>query len=200
MAQFSSTKELRPARKNGKEVLLRLNRRYRFSLLLRLTVVSLLVSSCGYHMGTGETTIDKAVRTIFIGHFQNNTSEPYLETYFRKAFNNRLVRTPQLKLSADPEEADAVLKGAIRTVSISPVGYRSNNLAAIERITLMMDIVLEDNKTHKSIWRQTGFSVFADYDVTSSNLLVVENARKDALVRLADDTAERAFITILSAF
>lgn len=162
--------------------------------------VILMLCGCGYQLGPGAETIDKSIRTVFIDHFQNNTSEPHLETYFRRAFSDRLIRTSAFKLAQRRDTADAVIKGKIKTFAVSPIAYQSNNLAAIERIVITMEIVFEDQKTQKIIWQNLGFAGSADYALSAANLMFTENARKNALVKLADDTAERAFVMIFSGF
>jgi hypothetical protein len=160
----------------------------------------LAVTGCSYHFGPGGENIEKNIRTVFVENFQNNTSEAHLETYLRKAFNNQLIKTSGLKLATNRDSADAVLKGKIKTLAVSPVAHRSDNVAAIERITMTMEILLEEQSTKKIIWRDQGFSGSADYDVNTVNLIVRQNTRKNALIKLSNDAAERALRIMMSYF
>jgi hypothetical protein len=169
-----------------------------FSSLILLTFFAVI--GCGYHFGPGGENIDKNIRTAFVENFQNNTSEPHLETYLRKAFNDRLIKTIGLKLAADRNSADAVLKGQIKTVAVSPVAHRSDNVAAIERITITMEIFLEEQNTKKIIWRDQGFSCSVDFDVNAVNLAAKQNTRKNALITLSNDAAERALRIMMLNF
>jgi hypothetical protein len=160
----------------------------------------LTIIGCGYHLGPGSDNIDKSVRTVFVDNFQNNTSEAHLETILRKAFTDQLIKTSRFRLAADRASADAVLKGAIKSFAVSPIAYRSTNIAAIERIVFTLDIYLEDQNTKKILWRDQNFTGSADYNVDADRLIVTQGARKNALATLSNDAAERALRFMMSGF
>jgi len=174
-----------------------LKKKYTTAALMSLI---LTIIGCGYHFGPGNDNIDKGILTVFVDNLQNNTSEAHLETILRKAFNDQLIKTSRFKLAADRASADAVLKGTIKSFSVSPIAYRSTNIAAIDRIIITMDIYLEDQNTKKTIWRDQNFSGSADYNVDADRLIVTHSARKNALTTLSNDAAERALRFMMSGF
>lgn len=155
---------------------------------------------CGYHLGPGDENINKNIRAIFVDIFQNDTSEAHLETYMRKAFIDESIQSVRFRLAGERDSADAVLNGKIKTFAISPIAYRSNNIVAVERIHISMDVSLVEQNSQKIIWRDQHFSGIVDYNVNAVNLMITENSRKNALIKLSNDLAERAFILILSGF
>lgn len=169
--------------------------------LMAITILSILmIIGCGYRFGPGSENIDKNIQKVYVDNFQNNTTETYLESYVRKGFIDQLIKTSSFKLAQSRDSADAVLKGKIKTFAVSPIAYQSNNIAAIERIYITMEISFEEGKTQKIIWSDHNFSITEDYTVDAANLRITENAKKDALVKLSNDTAERALRLISSRF
>ncbi|MBN1381582.1 MAG: hypothetical protein JXA41_07895 [Deltaproteobacteria bacterium] len=162
--------------------------------------IILTFTSCGYHFGPGHENIDRSIQAVFIDIFQNDTSEAHLETYMRKAFIDELIQRGHFKSANQRSVADAILGGKIKTFTVSPIAYRSNNKAAVERIHITMEVFFVEQKTQKIIWRDHRFSGMVDYGIDATNLMVTKNARKNALIKLSNDSAERAFLLILSGF
>ncbi|MBN1664378.1 MAG: hypothetical protein JW943_12320 [Deltaproteobacteria bacterium] len=170
------------------------------SLIAVAVSTILLMIGCGYHFGPGNSNTDRSIRTVFVDHFLNNTAEAYLETYMRKGFMDELLKTHSFRLAPGREEADAVLKVEIKNLSVYPIAQRSDNIAAVQRILVVLDIALEDVKTKKTIWNDRNFSGTSDYNVDAVHLQATDTARKNALITLSKDTAERAFRMISSGF
>jgi hypothetical protein len=71
--------------------------------------VGIFLSACGYHFeGGGE--LPAGVRNVFVGVFENRTSETGLENIFTNDLINEFTRS---KRFAGREKAEAVLSGVI---------------------------------------------------------------------------------------
>ena len=157
--------------------------------------------ACGYHfVGTGGDGIDPAIKRVHVLTFGNATNEPNVETTFRSAFIDRLIQGGRFQIVDQAAQADAVLKGNIKLLVKTPLAYTSGNLASEERWSTTVDLSFQERETGKILWANSDFSLTADYKVSSSSLSVTERNRKEALVKLASDTAERAYSMILSGF
>ena len=161
-------------------------------------LAALMLTGCGYRFAAGEESVDPAIRTIFVDVFTNKTSEAYAENIFRTAFINRFVQSGRFKLSSSRGEADAVCRGTIRSLQVSPLAYKASNLAAEERLTITLEISFEERESGRVIWSDGSFTGTGDYIVTSVG--VTETSRKNALVKLAGDTAERAYRLMIAGF
>ena len=161
-------------------------------------LAALMLIGCGYRFAAGEESVDPAVRTIFVDVFTNKTSEAHAENIFRTAFINRFVQSGRFKLSSSRGEADAICRGTIRSLQVSPLAYKASNLAAEERLTITLEISLEERESGRVIWSDGSFTGTGDYTVTSVG--VTEASRKNALVKLASDTAERAYRLMIAGF
>lgn len=173
--------------------------RLRRSGWLLLGVLS-LVLACGYHFTPGGENIDKAIQTIYVDNFVNSTSEANVELYLRASFIEQIIQHPRFKVNDDAVKADALLKGSIKALSRAPLSYTagSANQAAEERLTVVMDLTLSERESKKVIWSDANFTQTQDYIIQNVN--VTELNRRNALIKLCSDGAERAYRAMLSGF
>ena len=160
--------------------------------------VMILLTACGYRFSPGGEHIDKGVKTVFIEPFANRTSEANIENAFRAAFIDWISRGGRFKVSDRLDEADAVWTGSINTLITSVLSYRTTNVAAEERMTVVMELKFEERESKKEIWTDKTFSAYQDYPITDA--LNTESARKNALSKLSVYTAERAYRAMMSGF
>ncbi|MEN6317306.1 MAG: LptE family protein [Syntrophaceae bacterium] len=170
----------------------------RFRKITVVLLIFLLLSGCGYHFKPGGENIDKKIQTVFVDNFPNRTSEANIENIFRTAFIDQFVTGGRFKLVDRREIADAVFKGSIDSLTVSPLSYQKSNFAAEERATVTMDLLFEEQGSRNIIWSYKNFSGYRDYRVTDVNSKEIN--RKDAFIRLSNEAAERAYRLIMSGF
>jgi hypothetical protein len=158
----------------------------------------LLLAGCGYHFAGGGDAIDPAIRTIFVETFVNRTSEPRADNFFMSAFANQFVQRGRFRLVSSRAEADAICRGTVLNLQSSSLSYRTANMAAEERLTVTLSIALEENKSGRVIWASENFVGTGDYAVAAAG--ATEANRRNALIKLAADTAERAYRLMMSGF
>jgi len=158
----------------------------------------ILVLGCGYRFSPGGEHIDKNIRKIFVDNFSNRTSEANIENTFRSAFIDQFAISRRFTLVDSREKADAIFRGRIDSLTTSPLSYQKSNIAAEERLTATMELVFEVQDTKKIIWTDKNFSGTQDY--SAPDLSTKETRRKDALIKLSNDTAERAYRLMMSGF
>jgi hypothetical protein len=108
------------------------------------------------------------------------------------------VQEGRFTLAKSREEADIICRGTIRSVQISTLSYMSSKLASEERMTLGMEIIIEERASGKAIWEDRLASGTGDYLV--ADMTQTERNRKTALLKLAADSAERAYLMMMSDF
>jgi hypothetical protein len=172
-------------------------------LLPRITIVAvflsvLLVAGCGYRFSPGGEYIDKKIRTVFIDNFSNKTSEANIENTIRNSFIDQFIIGGRLALVDRREKADAVFKGSVNSIVTSPLSYQRTGLASGERLTAAMELVFEEQDTHKLIWNNKNFTAIQDY--TFTNLNTRDTNRSNALIKLSNDSAEKAYRLMMSGF
>ncbi len=170
---------------------------HRWVLYTAAVLMAFLPAGCGYRFAGGES-VHPAVRTVFVDVFTNRTSEAHAENIFRSAFINRLVQDGRFRLAASRGEADAVFRGTVKNLLTYPLSYKAGNLSAEDRLAVTLELAFEERQSGRLLWSDNGFTGTGDYFVTAAG--ATETSRKNALVKLADDTAERAYRLIMSGF
>jgi hypothetical protein len=165
---------------------------------LLIVMPLLILAGCGYRFTEGNESKFAHLRTFFVEGFVNKTGEAYSETIVRAAFTGRFVQEGRFTLAKSREEADIICRGTIRSVQISTLSYMSSKLASEERMTLGMEIIIEERASGKAIWEDRLASVSGDYLV--ADMTQTERNRKTALLKLAADSAERAYLMMMSDF
>jgi hypothetical protein len=161
-------------------------------------LAALLLAGCGYHFAGGEESVAPGLRTVFVDVFTNKTGEAYADIIFRSAFISRFVQEGRFKIARSRGEADVICRGTVRSLQASPLSYKATNLSAEDRITVILEISFEERENGRTIWADAAFTGTGDYSVTTVG--VTEASRKNALSKLADDTAERAYRLMMSGF
>ncbi|MGA3206209.1 MAG: LPS assembly lipoprotein LptE [Syntrophales bacterium] len=186
---------------NGIEVISRAGRlllRCRGIMVVAVFLSVVLVAGCGYRFSPGGEYIDKKIRTVFIDNFANKTSEANVENTIRNHFIDQFIIGGRFALVDRRETADAVFKGSVNSIVTSPISYQSTGLAAGERLTVGMELVFEEQDTHKLIWNDKNFSAIQDYTFTDLNTR--NTNRSNALIKLSNDAAEKAYRLMMSGF
>jgi outer membrane lipopolysaccharide assembly protein LptE/RlpB len=175
-----------------------MNKRKVFTLVILLAVA--LIIGCGYRFSPGGEYIDKSIQTVFVDNIGNRTSQANLENTFRNAFIDQFRKSSRFKLAESRDSADAILKGTITSLSSSHLSYSRADVAREDRATVTMELTFEERSSRKVIWSNTAFSWYADYLINQADTLATEINRKNALDKLASDTADRAYRLIMSGF
>jgi outer membrane lipopolysaccharide assembly protein LptE/RlpB len=170
----------------------------RFREITIILLIFLFLSGCGYHFKPGGENIDKKIQTVFVDNFPNKTSEAYLENIFRTAFIDQFITGGRFKIVDRREIADAIFKGSIESFTVHPLAYQKSNIAAEERATVTMDLIFEEQGSRNIIWSYKKFSGSQEYRVVDVNSKEIN--RKDALIKLSYETAERAYRLMTSGF
>jgi hypothetical protein len=170
------------------------------------------VTGCGYHLyPVGDEVVNKSgnmsagssndIRKVFVDVFTNNTPEANIETGLRNAFIDQFIKGRRFQIVNAVGLADAVLKGDIKNVVVSPLAYRGgSNLAVEKRITVTLSLTLTVKGSPTALWLVENFSQWGDYTLDGTNLSAGQSSQKNALSKLANDIAERAYRLMTADF
>lgn len=161
-----------------------------------------LTIGCGYRFTPAGERIGRDIKKVYVGVFTNNTAEANIEMAFRNAFIDQFIKGRGFKTADSEETADAVLKGDIKNIVISHLAYRGDNLAVEKRITVTLTVTFQERGTKKIIWRDENYSQWGDYVLggADADIASSERNRKNALIKLANDVAERAYRLMVADF
>jgi hypothetical protein len=157
-----------------------------------------MLAGCGYHFSGAGGAALAHLHTFSIDVFLNKTNEAYAGNVFRNAFINRFIQAGRFKRATKSEETDFTCRGTINSILTSPLSYNAANLASEERMTATLEIICEERETGRIIWENRDFTGTGDYRFVGA--ASAEKNRKNALLKLADDMAERAYSLMMSDF
>jgi hypothetical protein len=158
-----------------------------------------LLLSCGYSFAPQGEYIDKRIQKVYVESLGNKTAQAEIENYFRTAFIDQFIQSSRLKIVESAESADAIIKGTILNLNTAALSYRANTLAAEERATITLELNFLEKESGKTIWSSKSITGTVDYKL-EDNINLFPVTRKNALIKLANDTAEKTFNLMMSGF
>ena len=162
-------------------------------------LIPLLLLGCGYSLAPQGEYIDKRIHKVYVESFGNKTAQAEIENYVRTAFINQFIQYSRLKVVGSTEAADAIIKGTILNYNTTALSYRANTLAAEERATVTLELTFRERESGKVIWRSKNINGTVEYTL-EDNINLFPITRKNALTKLANDTAEKAFNLMMAGF
>jgi hypothetical protein len=159
----------------------------------------LLLVGCGYKFSGSIRSAYPTIKTVYVDTFTNKTSEPNLENIYRSAFSSEIVQRGHFKLVSSRGEAAAIFRGNILNIHVAPIAYKSGtSFSAEDRMTVTLQLFFEETTTGKTLWSNSAFAGTVDYLVTAVG--ATESSRRNALTKLASDSAEKVYRLMMSDF
>ena len=169
-----------------------------FNILI-ICVSCTFLFGCGYSFTSRGESIDNRIQKVYVESFDNKTAQAEIENYVRTAFINQFIQNSRFKIASSAEGADAVVRGKILNLNTSPLSYIKDGLAAEERAAVIIEVIFQDNSNGKVIWSANNMTQSVDYKL-NEDINLLSATRKQALMKLANDLAEKAFNLMMSGF
>ncbi len=167
-------------------------------------MVTLVLPSCGYSLAGRGTFLPASIRTIGIPQFTNSTPVPDVEQRFTERVRAEFIGRGKYKVLPQDTNVDAVLRGAIVTLSITPTNFNQNQQATRYVITIATKIEFFDVKADKKLWENPSMVFREEYDLPPDTAAGDPKAffgqSSNALDRVANDFARSVVSAILEAF
>jgi len=174
------------------------NRRQILKTLI-IFISFVLLFGCGYSFAPQGKFIENRIQRVYVKSFDNKTSQAEIENYLRAAFVNQFIQNSRFKIVNNEESADAIVKGTVLNLNRSPLSYLQNDLTAQERATIILEVTFQENESGKIIWSSKNMTGSVDYAI-NDDINLLSPTRKQALIKLANDMAEKAFNLMMSGF
>lgn len=152
----------------------------------------ILASSCKVNYGFSGASVPEEAKTVAIQYFQNQATlaNPTVSPLFTEALKD--IFNSQTKLRIVDREGDLNFNGAITGYSTTPVAIQSNDQAALNRLTITVNVKYTNKFDEKKNFEST-FSRFADYQSSLSLAAVEADLIKEINNQLTQDIFNRAF-------
>jgi hypothetical protein len=167
--------------------------------------LALLSSSCGYSLAGRGTFLPTYIHTIGIPPLDNHSTVFQVEQVLTDKIRNEFIGRGKYAVVPSDAGADAVVTGAINSISVQPVGFTDQQLASRYLFTLTMSVRFTDARTNEVLWSDDALTFRSEYQLASSGAATGDTAtffdqQASSLDRIASDVARTVVTAISEAF
>ena len=158
-----------------------------------------LNASCGYHVAGRADLLPKDVRTIAVPAFQNLTTRYKLADKLSSALMREFISRTRYQVVADPDHADATLRGAVVNYFSYPIVFdpKTSRASTVQaNVTLTLTLV---DKAGKVLYTRPSLEVRERYEISVDQRAYFEES-EPAMDRLSRDVARAVVSSVLENF
>ena len=160
----------------------------------------IFLPGCGYRVAGKADLLPKDLKVIAIPAFGNVTTRYKLTDKLPAAITREFLTRTRYQVVADPEEADAILQGAVvNYFSSSTVFDPQTGRASGVQMSVFLQVTLQDRKTGAILYQRPSMEFRQRYEISVDQLAYFEESDV-ALARLSQDVARTLVSSILENF
>jgi outer membrane lipopolysaccharide assembly protein LptE/RlpB len=173
--------------------------------LFALLAVVMMTSGCGYALAGRGSFLPDNIRVIGIPPLQNQTTFFQVEQILTEKIRTEFIGRGRYTVVPSDSGAQAVLSGAITSITVQPVGFTEQQLASRYLFTLTMQVRFTDTTTNEVLWENASLTFREEYDLTTRSNTALEGAafldqERTSFERISTDVARTVVSAILEAF
>jgi outer membrane lipopolysaccharide assembly protein LptE/RlpB len=158
------------------------------------------LSGCGYHVAGHVDTLPEEIHTIAIPAFKNTTTQYKIADSITGAVSREMIERSHYHVVANPDDADAVLAGAVvlftsYPITLDPNTGRASGIAVIVHLQLS----LTEKKTGKVLFSRPDYTISEQYEISVDPKSYFDESPA-AVDRLSRDVARSVVSGILERF
>jgi curli biogenesis system outer membrane secretion channel CsgG len=171
-------------------------------IALMLAVMS---SGCGYSLAGRGSFLPDYIRVVGIPALVNNSTFFQVEQILTEKIRTEFIGRGRYNVVPNVEGADAVVTGAVTSISVQPVGFTEQQLASRYVFTLTMRVEFTDARTTKVLWSNQALTFREEYELTTRSNIELQgdtflSQERNSFDRIADDVARTVVTAIVEAF
>ena len=168
--------------------------------LLPTAYCLLLLAACGYHVAGRGDRLPPDIKTIAVPVFVNNTRQFRIEQRLAQAVTREFLERTKFRITPDPSQADAVLKGEVKDVRSGVVTYDlQTGRATTMQIQVTANVELVDLHSRKTVFANSNYIFREEYQLNQPTPSTFPEDQP-ALDRLSRDMARTLVTDILENF
>jgi outer membrane lipopolysaccharide assembly protein LptE/RlpB len=172
----------------------------RKSVRALLALAALLAPACGYHVAGRADLVPKSIQTIAIPAFSNITTRYKLTDRLSQAISREFISRTRYHVVSDPDQADAVLRGAVLSYSSSPTIFDpATGRASGVQLQVTLRVSLVERASGKVLFNRPNMDVRERYQISTDPSVFFEESDA-ALDRASQQTARQLVSAILENF
>jgi outer membrane lipopolysaccharide assembly protein LptE/RlpB len=156
-----------------------------------LIAAAVLAAGCGYHVAGRSDSLPKSIHVLAVPALENKTASYRIEQKLTEATVHELLAKTQYRVTSNPAQSDAVLRGTVISVEAVPLLFETaTGSATTMLVTVKCAISLTETSTQKVIYQTDNFLFRNEYEISTDAKSFFEE-QDPALERLARDFAAR---------
>ena len=160
----------------------------------------LLTVACGYQVAGTASRLPPDIKTIAIPAFTNKSTQFRIEQKVAAAVTREFIERTNFRVTPNPADADAELKGTITSVRSGVLTFDPNTgRATTFQIQVDASVELIDLHTKKVVFTNPKYVFREEYQVSQSTSALYEES-EPALNRLSRDFARTLVTDIIENF
>jgi hypothetical protein len=161
---------------------------------------SFILSGCGYHVAGRTNLLPKNIQTIAIPAFTNITTRYKVSELLAGAVTREFISRTRYQIVTDPNQADAVLTGAIVNFYAYPILLDpSTARASSSQAIVLLQIYLRDRATGAVLFSRPNMEFRQNYELSVDPRVYFDESDV-AMDRLSRDVARSVVSAVLANF
>ncbi len=162
------------------------------------------LTSCGYSLAGRGSFLPAYIRIIAVPLFTNATTIFDVERRITERVRTEFISRGRYTIRDEQAGADAVLSGAISSITLAPAAFTAQQQASRYLLTLVASVEFRDLKAGKVIWQNPSLQFREEYEITTGqdagDVGAFFGQNTNAVERLANEFARSVVSSILEAF
>lgn len=177
----------------------------RVKLSLIALVLAFTTSGCGYALAGRGSFLPEYIRVVGIPQLQNASTFFQVEQVLTEKIRTEFIGRGRFTVLPSVAGADAVMTGAVTSITVQPVAFTEQQLASRYLFTLTMNVEFTDARTNQVLWSNSSLTFREEYELTTRSNTALEGAtflsqERSSFDRIADDVARTVVTAIVEAF
>jgi hypothetical protein len=177
-------------------------RRIAVCSVLALALVS---QGCGYALAGRGSFLPAYIRVVGILPLENRTTFFQVEQVLTEKIRTEFISRNRYSVVSSESGAQAVLSGAVTSITVTPIGFTEQQLSTRYLFTLTMRVQFVEAATNLVLWSNESLTFREEVDLTTRSDTAIEGAtfldqERTAFERISPDVARTVVSAILEAF
>jgi hypothetical protein len=172
---------------------------------LIVLALALMSASCGYSLAGRGSFLPDYIRVVGVPQLVNQSTFFQVEQILTEKIRTEFIGRGRYTVVPNADGADAVVTGAVTSITVQPVGFTEQQLASRYLFTLTMRVEFTDARTTKVLWSNQALTFREEYELSTRSNVALQgetflSQERNSFDRIADDVARTVVTAIVEAF
>ena len=155
-----------------------------------ITIIALVLGAalggCGYQFGGGGGLLPKDAQTIYVETFINRSREVGIDKELTTAMRGELYRKGHLRLVEQPEQADVILSGVVRSLESNTASVNRFDEVLQMQAKMIVDLNLRRREPNEILWRGPAITLTQIYAASRGAVVISSSEFRTGTLNTSD--------------